>query len=138
MGNAELKAAFKTALKDQQSKEKLGLTAEILLEDSLIQSVEEFIKSKMSLGEFEKDKAFPENNMQTNDNAEDLYKRQLISELNENYISGFATAESNIESLKEPCKFCEVDSFHQHLRSFSLSTPQEQSRTILSSNSKSS
>ncbi len=104
MGNTELKTAFKNALKDQQSKDKLGLTAEILLEDNLVKSVEEFIKEKMSVGEIDKDKTFPENNIQTNENAEDLYKRQLISELNENYISGFATAESNIESLKEPSK----------------------------------
>lgn len=33
MGNIELKTAFKNALKDTQVKEKLGLTAEILLED---------------------------------------------------------------------------------------------------------
>ena len=58
----------------------------------------------MSVDAIDKDKAFPENNNQQNENAEDLYKRQLISELNENYISGFATAESNIEALKEPCK----------------------------------
>jgi hypothetical protein len=74
------------------------------LEDQLVTCVEEFINSKMSVSSYEKDKAFPENNIQTNDNADDIYKRQLISELNENYISGFATAESNIESLKEPCK----------------------------------
>ena len=104
MGNAELKTAFKNALKDQQGKEKLGLTAEILLEDELVNVVEEFIKEKMGVAALEKDKAFPETNIQSNENAEDIYKRQLISELNENYISGFATAESNIESLKEPCK----------------------------------
>lgn len=58
----------------------------------------------MNVGSLDIDKAFPEYNIQTNENAEDIYKRQLISELNENFISGFATAESNIESLKEPCK----------------------------------
>jgi len=58
----------------------------------------------MAVDAIEKDKAFPENNNQTNENAEDLYKKQLIAELNENYISGFATAESNIDALKEPCK----------------------------------
>ena len=103
MGNTELKTAFKNALKDQ-SKDKLGLTAEILLEDNLVKSVEDFIREKLGVGEIDKDKTFPENNIQTNENAEDLYKRQLIAELNENYISGFATAESNIESLKEPSK----------------------------------
>ena len=36
MGNTELKSAFKNALKEQAPKEKLGLTAEILLEDKLI------------------------------------------------------------------------------------------------------
>ncbi|CDW73494.1 UNKNOWN [Stylonychia lemnae] len=102
MGNAELKRAYKNALKDSQSKDKLGLTPEILLEDNLIESVETFIKEKMAVDAIEKDKAFPENNNQTNENAEDLYKKQLISELNENYISGFATAESNIDALKEP------------------------------------
>ena len=104
MGNAELKKAYKNALKDSQSKDKLGLTPEILLEDNLIESVETFIKEKMAVDAIEKDKAFPENNNQTNENAEDLYKKQLIAELNENYISGFATAESNIDALKEPCK----------------------------------
>jgi len=112
MGNAELKTAFKNALKDQSSKEKLGLTAEILLEDQLVMSVVVFIQEKMNVGDLDKDKAFPENNIQTNENAEDFYKRQLIAELNENYIAGFATAESNIESLKEPSfeKFFTVNS----------------------------
>ncbi len=111
MGNTELKAAFKNALKvgdpSAGAQPKLGLTAEILLEDSLIKSVEEFIKEKMSVGAIENEKAFPDanGNIQVCDNAEELYKRQLISELNENYIAGFATAESNIEFLKEPCKY---------------------------------
>lgn len=109
MGNAELKKAYKNALKDQNAKEKLGLTAEILMEDNLITSVEEFIKEKMAVEVIEKEKAFPETNNQVNENAEDLYKRQLISELNENYMSGFATAESNIEVLKEPCKYKSPD-----------------------------
>lgn len=111
MGNAELKAAFKNALKGgagdaSAATQKLGLTAEILMEDSLVKSVEEYIKERMSVGSFEQEKAFPDaqGNVQTNENAEELYKRQLISELNENYITGFATAESNIEFLKEPCK----------------------------------
>lgn len=60
----------------------------------------------MSVGSLEQEKAFPDagGNVQSCDNAEELHKRQLISELNENYIAGFATAESNIEFLKEPCK----------------------------------
>jgi len=78
MGNAELKTAFKNTLKAPQPKEKLGLTAEILLEDKLVTSVEQFIKEKMNVDTIDVNKAFPENNIQTNDNAEDLYKRQLI------------------------------------------------------------
>jgi hypothetical protein len=112
MGNAELKAAFKNALKGGSQDQpgaggaKLGLTAEILLEDQLVKSVEEFIKERMQVAAIDNEKAFPDasGNIQTNENAEELYKRQLISELNENYITGFATAESNIEFLKEPCK----------------------------------
>jgi hypothetical protein len=114
MGNTELKAAFKNALKggDQQAGpasgggNKLGLSAEILLEDSLVTSVEAYIKDKMQVAEIKADQAFPDanGNVQTVENAEELYKRQLITELNENYIAGFATAESNIEYLKEPCK----------------------------------
>jgi hypothetical protein len=42
--------------------------------------------------------------VQVVEGAEEIYKRQLIAELNENYITGFATAESNIEYLKEPSK----------------------------------
>jgi len=84
----------------------LGLTAEILLEDQLVTSVEAFIKERMQVAEIQSDKAFPDasGNVQTVENADELYKRQLITELNENYIAGFATAESNIEYLKEPCK----------------------------------
>lgn len=125
MGNAELKAAFKNALKGSGSSEhaqaKLGLTAEILLEDQLVKSVEEFIKDRMQVAAIDSDKAFPDasGNVQTNENAEELYKRQLISELNENYITGFATAESNIEFLKEPCKqptqFLHPDVNHPYL-----------------------
>jgi hypothetical protein len=57
MGNTELKAAFKNALKGDPGSaaagtSKLGLTAEILLEDQLITAVEKFIKEKMSVAEF--------------------------------------------------------------------------------------
>lgn len=112
MGNAELKSAFKNALKGDAARAegKLGLTAEILLEDSLVKSVEEFIKDRMGVAAIDTEKAFPdaEGNVQQNENVEELYKRQLVAELNENYIAGFATAESNIEFLKEPskCKGC--------------------------------
>lgn len=81
MGNTELKAAFKNALKGGDpgpaGHAKLGLTAEILLEDKLIKSVEEFIRDRMSVGAIESDKAFPDanGNVQTCDNAEELYKR---------------------------------------------------------------
>ena len=123
MGNTELKAAFKIALKGDLAgalpgaSTKLGLTAEILLEDQLVQSVDDYIKSKMQVAaELDLTKAFPDasGNIQTVENSEELYKRQLIAELNENYITGFATAESNIEFLKEPCKhilqrsFCSI------------------------------
>ena len=110
MGNLELKAAFKTALKGSDPASaanlKLGLTAEILLEDQLVQQVSDYIKGKMSVEAIDNAKAFPDasGNVQVVENADELYKRQLISELNENYISGFATAESNMEFLKEPCK----------------------------------
>jgi hypothetical protein len=45
------------------------------MEDNLITSVEEFIKEKMAVEALEKEKAFPENNNQINENADDLYKR---------------------------------------------------------------
>jgi hypothetical protein len=64
MGNLELKAAFKNALKGDLSgalaSSKLGLTAEILLEDSLVQSVDDYIKNKMQVAELDKAKAFPD------------------------------------------------------------------------------
>lgn len=53
----------------------MGLTAEILLEDQLVKSVEEFIREKMQVAAFEKDKAFPETNVQINENSEEIYKR---------------------------------------------------------------
>ncbi len=106
MGNVELKNAFKNALKDQQSKDKLGLTPEILLEDQLIKEVLGYITQKMNVGDsISLDLAFPERNSQVNENAEENYKRQYIAELNEQYITGFATPQGNLEILKEPGKF---------------------------------
>jgi hypothetical protein len=56
--------------------------------------------------ELDVSKAFPDasGNIQSVENSDELYKRQLIAKLNENFITGFATAESNIEFLKELCK----------------------------------
>jgi hypothetical protein len=58
MGNTELKAAFKNALKGGEQAgpaggNKLGLTAEILLEDSLVTSVESYIKERMQVAEIQ-------------------------------------------------------------------------------------
>ena len=91
MGNTELKTVFKNVLKDQ-SIDKLGLTPEILFEDKLVEVVETFIKGRMNLGEIDKEKTFPENNVQQNDNAEEVCKQQLACEINENHVAGFATA----------------------------------------------
>jgi len=123
MGNTELKAAFKNALKGDASESKLGLTAEILLEDQLVQSIDGYIKEKMQVGDLDLAKAFPDSNgnIQTVENAEELYKRQLIAELNENYITGFATAESNIEFLKEPCKFSFFSTEYTNISSIPIS-----------------
>jgi hypothetical protein len=62
MGNTELKAAFKNALKGEASESKLGLTAEILLEDQLVQSIDGYIKEKMQVGDLDLAKAFPDAN----------------------------------------------------------------------------
>lgn len=81
MGNTELKSAFKNALKAGEAQGaslgKLGLTAEILLEDQLVKSVEEFIKERMSVSSFEQEKAFPDagGNVQVVEGVEEIYKR---------------------------------------------------------------
>ena len=71
-----------------------------------MQSVEDYIKTKMKVNGLDLNKAFPdaEGNIQTVEDAGELLKRQMVSELNENYMAGFATAETNIEYLKEPSK----------------------------------
>lgn len=56
----------------------------------------------MGASAVDQEKAFPENNNQINENSEENYKRQLISELNETYITGFCTPAGNLEILKDP------------------------------------
>ena len=72
-----------------------------------MQSVDTYIKDKMKVTEINMNKAFPDagGNIQTVENSEELFKRQMVSDMNENYMSGFATAETNVEYLKEPSKF---------------------------------
>jgi len=104
MGNSELRPAFKNALKEP-SDQKLGLTPEIIFEEELIDAVEKKIIERLKANQVEYEKTFTDTNLQSNENIDDLFKRKLICELNENFISGFATAESNIENLKEPCMY---------------------------------
>ena len=101
MGNTELKTAFKSALKDQP-KEKLGLMAEIVFEDKLVSQIETFIKDKMNVTAIDTTKAFPESNIQVNENAEEVYKNLLINELNENQVTGFVQPQCLIDSFNEP------------------------------------
>jgi hypothetical protein len=63
MGNTELKTAFKASLKENQSKDKLGLTPEILMNENLITFVESFIREKMGIENIELDKIFPDSNI---------------------------------------------------------------------------
>jgi hypothetical protein len=126
MGNTELKAAFKVALKGEiAGSSKLGLTAEILLEDSLVQSVDDYIKTKMKVASIDMAKAFPDaaGNIQTVDNADELFKRQMVSDLNENYMAGFATAETNIESLNEPGNHLFINSDLAFEKYFTVNSP---------------
>jgi hypothetical protein len=68
--------------------------------------VKEYVSNKMGVSDLNKEKAFPENNSQINENAEENFKRQFISELNETFITGFPTAQGNLQILKDPGK-CE-------------------------------
>ena len=52
----------------------------------------------------ELEKIFPESNKQVNENDDGIPKQKLLNEISENYITGFATAESNVENMKNPCK----------------------------------
>ena len=78
-----------------------------MFEDKLVASVKSYIFQHMKLPEdFSFEKVFPDNN-ETNageDKDDEFFKKQLISELNDSYISGFATAESLIESFNDPSK----------------------------------
>ncbi len=52
--------------------------------------VEEFIKEKMGVAAPGEEEGLPgEQHPDERECREDIYKRQLISELNENYIAGF-------------------------------------------------
>ena len=62
MGNAELRSAFKNALKES-SVDKLGLNAEILFEEELLSIVEEKIVANMRANKVEYDKAFLDTNI---------------------------------------------------------------------------
>lgn len=51
----------------------------------------------MAVGsDFDISKAFPENNESLNDNEDDLFKKQLVAQLNDSYITGFASPQSLI------------------------------------------
>lgn len=104
MGNAELKSGFKESLKQQSQVKKLGLTPDILFEEDLINSVTKYIKDTIGVTDFKMEVAFPEGNHQTNENEEDSYKRQFISELSEGLINGYVTSHGNLNILKEPGK----------------------------------
>jgi hypothetical protein len=102
MGNTELKSAFKNVYKDEYTSS-LDLTYELLDEANLVELVYHQAKDKMAV-DIDLPKVFPETNNQTNENDDGLHRQKLLAEISENYIAGFATAESNLESLKNPSK----------------------------------
>lgn len=50
------------------------------------------------------DKVFPDSNVQTNENAEETFKRQAVTQISNNLLSGFAPAESLLSSLSNNSK----------------------------------
>jgi len=62
MGNAELRGAFKNALKET-SGQKLGLNAEILLEEELLTIVKQKLIANMKAKEIEYEKTFTDTNI---------------------------------------------------------------------------
>ena len=104
MGNTELKNGFRESSKFLNSNAKLGLTPDILFEEDLIESITKYVKETLGVQDFKIEVAFPEGNHQTNENHEENFKRQYISELSESLVNGFVTSNGNLEILKEPGK----------------------------------
>lgn len=105
MGNTELKAAFKNSFKDAAANIKLGLSADVLIDESLIEQLHKYVTDRMLGGaSLEWDKIFPESNVQTNDNSEETFKRQTVKQISNNLLSGFAPAESLLSSISNTSK----------------------------------
>ena len=80
------------------------MNAEFLFEDSLIGLIYERVKKDKIQGEFDVDNCIKETNNQVNAHCEEIQTKKLMTEIHQNITAGFASADANIEYLKETGK----------------------------------
>jgi len=103
MGNLEVKEKFNNH--NAQGAEKLNLTPAVLFEDELISTILTDMLSQLSVQEPNWEELFAQTNVQKNELEERHNEDALANHLQENYVAGFQTAESQLQSLKEPSKY---------------------------------
>ena len=102
MGNLEVKEKFNNH--NAQGVEKLTLTPAVLFERELIDTILKEMLNQVGIAEPTWTELFTQTNVQKNEIEERHYEDALANYLQENYIAGFQTAESQLQSLKEPSK----------------------------------
>ena len=115
MGNLEIREAYKSFKKgsDGNNIDKLGLTCEVLFEDSMIQNILQYVEGQMGVSIPDYNTTFPNHNIQKNSalTNNDKEARQL-DDFNMNYMLGLTDAELTLENGK---KLAEQIVLEQHL-----------------------
>lgn len=81
--------------------EKLTLTPAVLFEEELVKKILDNMISELGISEPNWQELFGVTNVQKNELEDRHYEEALSLHLQENYIAGFQTAESQLQSLKE-------------------------------------
>jgi hydroxymethylpyrimidine/phosphomethylpyrimidine kinase len=102
MGNLEVKEKF--ANHSPEGAEKLTLTSAVLFEEELVQVILQDMITQLNIQEPNWDELFTITNVQKNTLEERHHEDALSTHLQENYMAGFQTAESQLQSLKESSK----------------------------------
>lgn len=84
--------------------EKLTLTPAVLFEEELVKKILDNMISELGISEPNWQELFGVTNVQKNELEDRHYEEALSLHLQENYIAGFQTAESQLQSLKESSK----------------------------------
>jgi len=102
MGNLEVKEKFQNIDKDGCAK--LAITPAVLFEEGMITVILEYMVQSLNINEPDWGELFKQTNVQKNEYEDRHFEETLSKHLQENYVAGFQTAESQLETLKESSK----------------------------------